>query len=133
MRKIGVPLSREQADCMKQAQVAIGWVLKGECDATQPLPDRLADLVRKLNLRMEGWSVSKTAEYQSNAQECERMAGNLRPEEKSPRTAEEYLRRAEECECQATEAKDLEAKRMFKEAAGQWRLMASAAERHGLV
>ena len=44
--------------------------------------------------------------------------------------AEEYLRRAEECERKSVEANDLEAKRMFKEAAHQWRLMASAAQRH---
>jgi hypothetical protein len=44
--------------------------------------------------------------------------------------AEEYRRKAEECDRLADEARDAEAKRMLKEAAQQWRQMASTAERH---
>jgi hypothetical protein len=47
MRKIGV-LSREEADCMKQVLAAIGRALRGQYDTAEPLPDRLADLVRKM-------------------------------------------------------------------------------------
>ena len=48
MRRLEVILSREKADRMKQVQAVIGRALRHECDATQPLPDRLAALVKKL-------------------------------------------------------------------------------------
>ena len=48
MRENRVLLSREKANCMKQVQAALGRRLKEEYDSVQPLPDRLSDLLRKL-------------------------------------------------------------------------------------
>jgi hypothetical protein len=45
--------------------------------------------------------------------------------------ADEYRRQADECDRRANQAKDPEAKRMFKAAAEQWRSMALTAERNG--
>jgi hypothetical protein len=45
--------------------------------------------------------------------------------------AEEYLHSAEECERKAVETKDPETKRLFNEAADEWRHMAIMAERDG--
>ena len=44
----------------------------------------------------------------------------------------EHLRReAAECERKAEQARDVEAKRLFQEAAKHWRELAEIAERHG--
>ena len=45
--------------------------------------------------------------------------------------AEDCLHSAEECDRKADEAKDIEAKRLFKEAANQWRHMAILTQRDG--
>jgi hypothetical protein len=44
--------------------------------------------------------------------------------------ADEFRARAVECDEKADQAKDVEAKRMFHEAAENWRSMAVQAERH---
>jgi hypothetical protein len=44
--------------------------------------------------------------------------------------ADEFRARAAECDEKADQAKDVEAKRMFREAAANWRSMAAQAERH---
>ena len=46
-RKIAL-FSREKADCMKAVQVELGRRLKEEYGTAQPLPDRLAGLLRKI-------------------------------------------------------------------------------------
>jgi hypothetical protein len=40
--------SQEQAERIKHAQASIGRRLREEYDVTEPLPERLADLVRKI-------------------------------------------------------------------------------------
>lgn len=45
--------------------------------------------------------------------------------------AEEYRARAADCEKKATEATDIEAKRLLQEAAKEWRYMAAQADPHG--
>jgi hypothetical protein len=45
--------------------------------------------------------------------------------------AEEYRARAAECEKKATEATDVEAKRLLQDAVIEWRNMAAQADRHG--
>jgi hypothetical protein len=45
--------------------------------------------------------------------------------------AEEFHAKAAECDRKAEQAKDIEAKRLLKEAADNWRSMASQAERQG--
>jgi hypothetical protein len=47
-------LSREKANRMRQLQASIGRCLREEYDAGQPLPDRLADLVRKIERSTSG-------------------------------------------------------------------------------
>ena len=44
--------------------------------------------------------------------------------------SEEYRAKAAECEKKATEATDVEAKRLLQEAATEWRSMAAQADRH---
>jgi hypothetical protein len=48
MRRNGVLLSSEKAAHRTQILASIGRGLREGHDATQPLPDRLADLVRKI-------------------------------------------------------------------------------------
>jgi hypothetical protein len=61
MRRNGVLLSRENADRMRQVRAEIGRRLREHYDAGKwPMPDRLADLVRKIQhpngLGEEGWA-----------------------------------------------------------------------------
>jgi hypothetical protein len=49
MRRNGVLLSRENATHMAQVLAEIGRRLRYEYDTTQPLPHRLADLVREID------------------------------------------------------------------------------------
>jgi hypothetical protein len=79
MHRNGVLLSRENADRMQQVRAEIGRRLRERYDAGKwPMPDRLADLVRKIQhpngLCEKGWPMSKPDEYRAKAQECERMA-----------------------------------------------------------
>lgn len=43
-----VLLSREKANRMKQVRAAIGRRLREEYESVQPLPNRLSDLLRKI-------------------------------------------------------------------------------------
>jgi hypothetical protein len=48
MRRNYALASRERAICMEQVQASIGRWLRDEYDLTQPLPDHLGDLVRRI-------------------------------------------------------------------------------------
>jgi hypothetical protein len=48
LRDLGALMSRKNADRMNRVQAAIGQALRKQYASTQPLPDRLADLVEKL-------------------------------------------------------------------------------------
>jgi Anti-sigma factor NepR len=48
MRGLGALMSRKNAGRVNRIQAAIGQALRKQYASTQPLPDRLADLVEKL-------------------------------------------------------------------------------------
>jgi hypothetical protein len=59
------------------------------------------------------------------------MRSRLREGSAAMTRAEAFRAKAAECDKLADQAKDVEAKRMFGEAANHWRTMAEQAQRHG--
>jgi hypothetical protein len=138
---------------MKQVQAAIGRRLKEEYDSVQPLPDRLSDLLRKIeeatkhwrpvptrlkaffrpitrNLRSR-WEKPSSTRTAKSLVELRCGVSVMMGHPMTTSKADEYRARALECEQRAEQTHDAFIKAQLIGIAEKWRTMAAHDERYG--
>jgi Anti-sigma factor NepR len=137
---------------MKQVQAAIGRRLKEEYDSVQPLPDRLSDLLRKIEEATKQWRPVPTRlkaffrpitrnlrsrwEKPSSTRTAKslvelRCAVGVMTGHPMTSKADEYRAKALECEQRAEQTHDAFIKAQLIGIAEKWRTMAAHDERYG--